>query len=553
MAPLSAAMEGGEAPFEILLRAHLTAAEAVAASRDAPGAERLWRGEDGEALAEFVADLNAHASLLGAVRPSDYAPVMTALMAGRTVRPRYGTHPRVAILGPLEARLQHADRLILAALNEGTWPPEPPEDPWMSREMRKTFGLPEHERRIGLAAHDFAQAFGAPEVVLLRAAKVGGQPTVPARWLERLATVLKRLDLPDLTPERNGATIPRLAWRAALDTRPRLPILARPAPRPPVSARPRRLSATRIETLMRDPYSIYARFVLDLEPLDPLEADLGAADKGTMIHKALDDFIRAHPDALPEDAADILIDLGERAFGADALARPGVRAFWWPRFRRIARWFVETEDARRAGLVGSHTEIKGTLRFDAPGGDFVLSAEADRIDELDDGAFVILDYKTGSVPTKKKVETLAAPQLVLEAAILRQGGFPGVRAGPVAWLEYWKLSGGEPAGEVTRIDGVNPNDLADDILGKLKALIAAYDDPETPYPSVPRAEEAPRFNDYAHLARIKEWMLGEGPAGGAISGAGTDHDGREARSRSCPAPGRRPRGQRLGLRQRRQR
>lgn len=513
LSPLLAMMDGGDAPFDVLLRAHLAAAEAVAASRDESGADRLWRGEDGEALAEFAAEIAAHAPLLGRLRPSDYAPVMTALMAGRTVRPRFGTHPRLAILGPLEARLQHADLLVLAGLNEGTWPPESPEDPWMSRAMRADFGLPAHERRIGLAAHDFAQAFGAPEVVLLRAAKSGGQPTVPARWLERLATVLKRAGMEHLTPEMNGATAPRLAWRSALESATEVARVGRPAPRPPLAARPRRLSATRIETLMRDPYSIYARFVLDLEPLDPLEADLGAADKGTMIHEALDRFVRDNPDTLPDDAVDILVDLGRAAFGKDALARPGIQAFWWPRFRRIARWFVEVEEERRSSLDASHTEIRGKHTFEAPGGPFTLSAEADRIDRQEDGAFVILDYKTGAVPSKKDVATLAAPQLVLEAAILRNGGFPGIAPGPIDRFEYWKLSGGEPAGEITRIDGVEPDALADAVLEKLKALIAAYDDPATAYPSVPRADQAPRFNDYAHLARIKEWMLGDGPGG----------------------------------------
>lgn len=518
LSPLLTIMEDGDASFDGLLRAHLASAEAVATSRDESGADRLWRGEDGEALAEFAAEIAAHAPLLGRMRPSDYAPVMTALMVGRTVRPRFGTHPRLAILGPLEARLQHADRLILAGLNEGTWPPEPPEDPWMSRAMRAEFGLPAHERRIGLAAHDFAQAFGAPEVVLLRAAKSGGQPTVPARWLERLAAVLKRAGLAHLTPDRNGATAPRLEWRSALESVNEVARVGRPIPRPPVAARPRRLSATRIETLMRDPYSIYARFILDLEALDPLEADLGAADKGTMIHDALDRFIRDNPDELPEDAVAVLVDLGRAAFGEDALARPGVRAFWWPRFRRIAHWFIEAEETRRPSLDASHTEIRGKHTFDAPAGPFTLSAEADRIDRLTDGAFVILDYKTGAVPSKKDVATLAAPQLVLEAAILRQGGFPGVAPGSIDRFEYWKLSGGEPAGEITRIDGVEPDALADAVLEKLRALIAAYDNPATGYPSVPRADQAPRFNDYAHLARIKEWMLGEGPGGSGGDG-----------------------------------
>jgi len=519
--PLLTAMAPVETGFADLLDAHIRTAEALAQTSGESGADRLWRGEDGEVLADFIADLMPDAGLLGSVGPGDYTALINALMVGRTVRPRYGAHPRLAILGPLEARLQHADRLILAGLNEGTWPPEPGDDPWMSREMRRAFGLPPHERRIGLAAHDFAQAFAAPEVILLRAEKTGGQQTVPARWLERLATVAERLGLDQVLPKHNRVTIERLAWQSGLDSAERLPMLKPPAPRPPLARRPRRLSATRIETLMRDPYSIFAASILKLDVLDPLEADLGAADKGTMIHRALDVFTARHPDHLPPDAAARLIEIGEEIFGPEAEVRPTVRAFWWPRFVRIAHWFLAQEATRRPRLARSFTEIKGTLVLQAPGGDFTLSAEADRIDRYRDGGYAILDYKTGTMPNKKAVGLLTAPQLPLEAAILKGCGFPDVPPGPVVELAYWKLSGGEPAGTIQLNDDGDPEELAVEVRSRLEGLIAAYDDPATPYPAIPRPAEAPRFNDYEHLARIREWSLGgeSGKESGRESGA----------------------------------
>jgi ATP-dependent helicase/nuclease subunit B len=512
--PLLALMAGGDIGFDDLLTAHIQAAEALAATQESPGADALWRGEDGEMLADFIADLMPAAPLLGAVGPGDYVALIDALMAGKTVRPRYGAHPRLAILGPLEARLQHADRLILAGLNEGVWPPEPGDDPWMSRAMRSAFGLPPHERRIGLSAHDFAQAFAAPEVVLLRSEKTGGQQTVPARWLERLATVTERLGLDPILPKNNTDSQQRLDWQRHLDSRDRLPMLQPPAPRPPVDKRPRRLSATRIETLMRDPYSIFASRILKLDVLDPLESDLGAADKGNMIHLALDRFTRDYPDHLPPDAAARLIEIGRDVFGQEALARPTVRAFWWPRFERIAVWFLAQEAARRPRLAQSYTEISGKIEIAAPAGPFLLTAEADRIDRYRDGGYAILDYKTGTMPNKKAVGALTAPQLPLEAAILKNRGFLDIPPGPIVELAYWKLSGGEPAGSIQINDAADPDELAQLVRDKLTALIAAYDDPDTAYPSVPRPGEAPRFNDYAHLARIKEWSLGGDADGG---------------------------------------
>lgn len=515
LTPLIQAMESADMPFHTLLETHIAAAEALAEAADADGPDRLWAGEDGQALADFLAGLTPHAGLLGPVSATDYDNLIDALMTGQTVRPRYGAHPRVFIMGPLEARLWQADRMILAGLNEGSWPPEPPQDPWMSSDMRHRFGLPAHERRIGLSAHDFAQAFSAKEVVLIRAEKSGGQQTVPARWLERLASVSERVGLEAHLPKVHGLADQFLAWQAKIDGAERLPPLKPPNPKPPLTRRPKRLSATRVQTLIEDPYAIFASRVLGLTPLDPLEADLGAADKGTMIHSALDKFAKEHPDLLQQDALSALLKIGQEAFGADTLARPMVWAFWWPRFVRIAEWFIAEERARRPRLTNSITEVKGTMTFavTAPDGlviDFTLSAEADRIDRFRDGGYAIVDYKTGGVPSGKKVASLAAPQLPLEAAILAAGGFPDVAPGPVRELAYWKLIGGNPAGLIQVNNTEDPNDLAAAVRQKLAALITAYADVEQGYPCMPRAAFQPLFDDYAHLSRRQEWGLSGG-------------------------------------------
>ena len=234
--PLAGQMDGEMAPLSELLAGHIAFAEAMAASPEASGASRLWAGEAGEAAADFVAELAAAAADFGEVPGARYPALFAALMAGRVVRPRYGGHPRLAIWGPLEARLQQVDLMILGGLNEGTWPGDPAVDPWLSRPMRAAFGLPAPERRIGQAAHDFAQAFAAPEVVLTRAQRVEGTPTVPSRWLLRLDGYLAAIGHP---PLREAA--PYLAWHAALDRPDRVAPEPPPQPRPPVAARPRQL------------------------------------------------------------------------------------------------------------------------------------------------------------------------------------------------------------------------------------------------------------------------------------------------------------------------
>src|SRR5690606_15324021 len=132
------------------------------------------------------------------------------------------------------------------------------------------------------------------------------------------------------------------------------------------------------------------------------DADPGAAERGTFIHQALDEFVRAFPKEMPPDALERLLALGRSAFG-EALARPGVAAFWWPRFERIAAWFVAEELEYRETVAETQTELRGEIRIPGPAGPFRLTAFADRVDRLRSGAVSIIDYKTGGVPTKKEI------------------------------------------------------------------------------------------------------------------------------------------------------
>ena len=492
----NAALARPTVPLRDMVTAHIGFAEALAAGDGISGADRLWAGETGEALHAFVVELSAAAGTLAPLDGASWPALLEALMAGRVVRPRYGRHPRLAILGPLEARLQHADLVVLGGLNEGSWPPEAETDPWMSRPMRADFGLQPPERRIGLAAHDFAQAFAGPEVLITRATRVEGTPTVASRWLLALDNALARAES---RGRLSAGAAQWLSWQAAID-RPAANVPEAAPPCPPVAARPRRLSVTQIETLVRDPYSVYARHVLGLRALDEIDADPGAAERGSVIHDALDRFFRAFPVALPDDAVDRLLAQGRDSFGR-ALDRPGVKAFWWPRFERIAHWIVEYERSRRTGIATLLTEINGEMVIDAPAGPFKVTAKADRIELRTDGGVAILDYKTGAVPSKKSVELGLSPQLPLEACIASVGGFAGVPAGPVATLAYLELTGGEPPGrEISASDDAEA--LAPLTRDRLERLISSYDEPDRAYPPQLDPEIAPRYSDYDHLARL---------------------------------------------------
>ncbi len=503
-APFTTLLAQPTASLADLLRAHVALAEALTASDTDSGPTLLYAGDAGEAMARFVADLADAAAAMPAIAGGSYAGLFEVLLGTAVVRPRWGGHPRIHVLGPLEARLQHLDLVILGGLNEGTWPPQPGADPWMSRPMRAAFGLPLPERRIGLSAHDFAQAFCAPEVVLSRATRVDGAPTVPSRWLLRLDAVLQAGGLP------LPAAPPWVDWFTRLDRPERIAPTPPPAPRPPVSARPRRLWATDVETWMRDPYAIYAKHILKLRALDPIDADAGAADYGSIVHDVLERFLTEHPRGLPPNALDLLLAIGEERF-APLMALPSVYAFWWPRFQRVARWFVVTEAERRHEVERTFCEVVGARHIPGPAGPFEIAAKADRIDLMVGDGLTIIDYKTGAPPSAKEVAAGYAPQLPIEAAIAVAGGFAGIPATAVNDLQYWRLKGGEAGGEI-RSPGGDAATLAEEALAGVQRLVEAFDDPATAYQARPHPEFAPRFSDYLHLARVKEWASLDGDA-----------------------------------------
>ncbi|MFZ2008098.1 MAG: double-strand break repair protein AddB, partial [Stellaceae bacterium] len=495
---LPALLAAKEASVGALVSAHITAAERLAASRDESGPARLWREAAGEVAATFCHDLLDAARDFPELRGRDYPALFEALSAGRVVRPTYGRHPRLAIWGLVEARLQQADLVVLGGLNEGTWPGSVPADPWMSRQMRAEFGIALPERAIGMAAHDFVQALGAPEVALIRAARQEGAPTVPSRWLLRLEAVLRAVGL-----EGRLGPDPEIAAATALSDQPReLRPLPRPEPRPPLASRPRQLPVTEIETWRRDPYAVYAKHILKLRALDELDADPDRADLGIAIHNALAEFVHRHPHGLPAHAERELLEIGEWKFGP-LLSRPSAWAFWWPRFERIARWFVAEEQARRTRIAESRSEVEGKIELDAPGGTFTIIARADRVDRLASGALAVIDYKTGSVPRKQDIAAAIAVQLPLEGAIASAGGFGGIAGAPVAALEHWKLGGGNPVGLIDPASD-EPAALIAQVLSAIRAHIARYDDPAMPYRPVPVAKWRPRYSDYAHLERLTE-------------------------------------------------
>jgi len=485
----------------VTLSAHLArlikAAEAMAG-------ERLWEGEAGDVLREAVGRLSEDSPHLRHCDMARAAAIIRHWLQAIAVRRPAENALPLSILGLLEARLMRPDVMVLAGLNEGVWPAAPDPGPWLNRPMRDKLGMSQPERQIGQTAHDFAQAFGCSEVKLVWSRRSGDAPVTPSRWILRLQMILQQADLKDLTGKASSwcAIARQLVEPGQVTPAPK------PKPCPPAELRPRQLSVTRIEKLVRDPYAIYARHVLRLEPLEPIAAIPDPARRGIIFHAAIGDFLSRYPVQLPGEAEAELLRLGESHFAA-VEDYPALTGFWWPRFRRIARWLVAEEPGFRQGVERIVAEAKGSIRFAIGGEDFTLTCRADRIDLLANGAARISDYKTGTVPSNRQVEVGLAPQLTLQAAILEQGGFEGVGPRQTDGIVYVKLSGGEPAGEFKPIN-MDVMALAHEHLDGLKRVLTSYAQPSQPYLPRVMMEREDDEGDYDHLSRFREWALSGG-------------------------------------------
>ena len=498
-----------EADLVTLVRASTEALEHLGRSHDG-GLGELYAGDAGERLAQVLRSLVAAAAPFS-FAADEWPDVMDALVAPETVKPAQGSDRNIAIWGALEARLQDVDTLVIGGLNEGVWPRKPESDRFMSRLMKTGIDLEPPERRIGLAAHDFQMAMGARRVVLARSARSGDAPAVSSRWLQRLLTFVGKDQAATL--RRRGEEL--LAWTRSLDAGDRRDFAPRPRPTPPLDVRPRHFSVTEIETLRRDPYAVYARRILGLMPLEPVIRDPGAAERGTLFHAILNLFTQREADPRAPEALSGLLAAGRACF-AEAALPADVEAVWWPRFEKLAASIIEWERVRAPAVARRFAEERAEKTVVGRSG-VTLSGFADRVDLLAGGMADILDFKTGSSPSKAQAHTLLSPQLALEGALLRRGAFRELGKREPSELAFVRL---KPNGEVFEESILEHNrrprtatDLAEEAWARLEKLLAHYDDPLTGYLSraLPfRAGETD--GDYDHLARVLEWSAG-GDAG----------------------------------------
>ena len=485
--------------LEDFVAMHLVLTEALARGFAETGAGELWEKAAGEEAVKALAELQAEAGAGGEMTPADYAGLFLGVLNRHEVRETESVHPGIMIWGTLESRVQGADLVILGGLNDGTWPAQPPPDPWLNRAMRKEAGLLLPERRIGLSAHDYQQAVAAKRVVLSRAKRGPEAETVPSRWLNRLVNLMSGLPQKH-GPEALSAMRDRgddwLRKAQAFDAAPATNPAKRPSPRPPVTARPKKLSVTEIKTLVRDPYAIYARHVLKLRPLDPLRPEADPRLRGVVLHEILEVYLRSGGGGREKLLAITDAVLAER------VAWPLARTIWHSRIAKAADAFLDFS----ASTGGQPVLIEEKGATPLPGLDFTLTGKPDRIDQLDDGRLYLIDYKTGAPPTKAQQKHFDK-QLFLTAAMAEEGGFKGLDPHEVARLSYVGLKA-DLAIETTELQ---LGEVAE-VWAEFGRLIASYSRPGQGYTARRALEKITDVSDYDHLSRFGEWDMTDDPA-----------------------------------------
>ncbi len=467
-----------------------------------------WTQPVNAAVSDFLEELGDGAAYMAGAGFIESILMLQSLLRMTPAPPTQAGHPRLAILGTLEARLMPTDVLVLGGLNETVWPAQTDPGAWLNRTMREKLGLPQPERDIGLAAHDFEQGFAYPNVTLTFAARLGGAPAAPSRWVLRLKTVLDAAGVSAEPLARAPWVELALALGAPHDGVALQTPVAKPAPTPPVAARPRKFSVTEIERLVRNPYAIYARRILDLEPLPAFGAAADAALRGSLFHDAI-----ALWNAAQAPGEQSLLAAGEGVFKVYPNI-PEIQNFWWPHFRRVATWLAEQEEDLKKGLLRIHSELTGRIAFDVNGENYTLSARADRIDVLANGSARLIDYKTGKPPSTDQIETGLSPQLTLETAILLHGGFANLRPGKASEALYLRIAGGLDGlarQSVTKPKGPELESLAQNHLAGLKMLLVLYQLRAMPYLPRLRVFKEEDAADYDHLSRYREWQLAQEP------------------------------------------
>ncbi|HQS84908.1 MAG: double-strand break repair protein AddB [Alphaproteobacteria bacterium 16-39-46] len=484
--PFKNLLENG-APPAVLLKSHEEFLKAL--SKTGEGDSLLWQKEEEAEAESLFQTLIQETENLSPLTRSSYGGFLKSLLTKSTLQLTLPEHPRLSILGLFESRLLKKDSVILGGLNEGTWPDLPHANPWIHKNLREALSLPPLEARIGVSIQDFLHGFLNKEVLLTRSKRTKSGIERPSRILVHLTTFLESQNLSFEQPFE-------ILLLKAL-TPPSSSLVKPPEANPPLSARPHRLTPSLIEMLSKDPYGFYAQTILNLRPLKPFEAFPTASDFGTLIHTSIENL--SGKSFLPSE--EVLRKEFKNTSLYKALSR-GEQYFWAHRFLCILKnfWTQHAKQLQNPELLTISREVSVSHLFSISTNpkSFEIKGRIDRLEETLE-SFHIMDYKTGSLPSKIAIETGLNSQLPLLGLLLKETLTSQKRPLKNIALSYWPLKKDAflPLNTLK-----NPETLIENTSQMLTEILDFFYNTETPghFRATPYAHSS-----YAHLARIQEW------------------------------------------------
>ena len=431
------------------------------------------------------------------VSVADFAGMVLPMLAVL----RVATPPRgavsVSVLSAMEARLMRFDRVIIPMMNYGVVPHPPAPEPWLTRQQYQDCAMPPPEETIGLSGHDFIALCHQSEVFLLRAEKIADRMVAASVWWQRLDATWRAVRGHSMVSERQNAL-----WQgylAAVIVGADNPGAGRPCPNPPPEVRPKSLRVTQIQTLFCNPYEIYIRQILSLQPHPVRRSETLALRRGIFLHQLVQDFVAATPGQpeqwLQQQAETLLRTQAFTPLEAQAL-RYGVM--------RMAEQFCATE-RDFTGLV-NQLEVAGVWNVSA----VQIRGRTDRL-IIDHDGIQLVDYKSGTAPGSKSITQRYQWQLPVLALMIRAGAFGALNT--VKDVGYWRIGGSKTEG-LHWLSGVLEEEFLHRVEQELKQRLQDMRTGDAAFLALPDPECLPDFTTMEHLTRAEEWLeLAAGSAG----------------------------------------
>jgi ATP-dependent helicase/nuclease subunit B len=391
----------------------------------------------------------------------------------------------IQILSTIEARLLNYDLVIIASLNEGEFP-EIETDNWLGKKIRKDLEIERSAKKTGQNAYDFCNYLSNQRIVLTRSEVRNGATLIASPFLLKFRTLCQKIGANLNSGEEYFNFLKNSQSNESK--------LARQEtnPKPKIEFRPKKLSITEISKLISDPYTIYAKKILELRELEKIDHESSYAEFGSFVHKALEDFIKnPHQNDFLEKSEEIFT---KYFFSEEA------KLTWLPKFKNIFVDFLRKNE--EFSDYKNYVEIPVKIKI----GENLISGKIDRLISNETGLVQIFDYKTGEIPTKKSVTSGAEPQLTIAMLAIVEGliesELKNVDLDKIDSLNYWKLSASSGS-EIKEMCDKNSEIKILYSAAKLglAKLFEYFSDKENGYISAPNKKNYKK-NEYSHLARI---------------------------------------------------